>query len=468
MSTRELEFFVVPYNSKKIGRRHLVSNKLGGWAFLEHKDFAALSSLDCEPGSELFERLRGAGVVADVTNIGSLLSGYRKMNQNLFSDTSLHIAVVTTRCNLACQYCQARPESGEDMSPEVASRVLKYLFDVRNPSVMLEFQGGEPLMNWPVVSLLTEHARKFNTSGKQLQIAMVSNLLLLTEEQIKFLVEHEVNLCTSLDGPEDLHDQNRKDWAGKGTYKDLMCKVDLVRKKFNWPVYMLPTITKASLKHARRIVDEYVRQGQLDICLRPVNDMGAARCSWKSLGYTPEEFLAFYREACEYIFELNRKGIAVRERMARVLMTKVLFKEDPRYVDVMNPCGAGRVVMTYMPDGGCFPCDEARMVGGDLFKLGNILKDDYKDVICSENLLNLLQSSCSDLWQSASVYSPWTGYCPVVNYATQQNVITKSACSQAQKILEGQFDYLFEKLEQGGENEIFLREWAKGIAHEKK
>jgi uncharacterized protein len=76
-------------------------------------------------------------------NIRRVIDGYRNLNANLFSDTSLHIAVVTKRCNLRCTYCHAEGgASSEDMSIETASRVLQYLFDVRSKSVTLEFQGG--------------------------------------------------------------------------------------------------------------------------------------------------------------------------------------------------------------------------------------------------------------------------------------------------------------------------------------
>ena len=207
-------------------------------------------------------------------------------------------------------------------------------------------------------------------------------------------------------------------------------------------------------------MDEYVRQGQTQISLRPVNNMGGAECGWEALGYSPEAFQRFYRVAMEHILELNRKGVEMHERMARVILTKVLAKKDPMFVDLMNPCGAGRAQMAYMPDGGCFPCDEARMVGGDMFKLGNILQDRYQDMMSSDKLLYLLQASCADIAQYASPFIPWTGYCPVVNYALQHNVVSKTRCSSAFKILDFQFEYIFGKLEEGGWAAEVFRRWA--------
>ena len=180
---------------------------------------ANCNSLRVAQGGALFNRLFERGLIVDAGNIRRVIDGYRNLNANLFTDTSLHIAVVTKRCNLRCTYCHAEGgASSEDMSIETACRVLQYLFDVRNNSVTLEFQGGEPLLNWPAVKFMTEHARKFNTLGKNLNIVIVTNMLLMDDEKIRFLADHDVVVCTSLDGPADIHDKNRVDVAGRGTH----------------------------------------------------------------------------------------------------------------------------------------------------------------------------------------------------------------------------------------------------------
>ena len=398
----------------------------------------------------------------------SLISGYRTMNANLFQDASLHIAVVTTKCNLACSYCQARVAKPEDMSPEVATRVLQYLYDVKAPAIVLEFQGGEPLVNWSVVRMMIESARKFNTAGKDLRIALVSNLLLLDDEKMKVLVDNDVQVCSSLDGPAEVHDANRRSVGGKGTYRQVIRKAKEFKAKHGQQVAFLPTITKQSLKYPKEIIDEYVRLEQTEICLRPVNHMGSACPQWGDLGYGPEEFCDFYVRAMEHLLDLNGRGVNIAERTARVILSKVLSKEDPGYVDMMNPCGAGRTTMAYMPDGSCYPCDEARIIGEEMFRLGNIVEEGYEDMVKKENLLQLLHASCSDLWHYGSAFSPWMGFCPVVNYAIQKNVVPKAACSPAQKIMQFQFRYVFEKILEGGGTLDILKSWVERGRHGKK
>lgn len=458
---------VIPFNSEKINDKYLVTNMMGGWDALNEEEFRNLNSLRVLEGGRLYERLLERGLILDEKNIRRVIDDYRNLNVHLFTDTSLHIAVLTKRCNLRCTYCHAEGgASSEDMSMETASRVLQYLFDVQNKSVTLEFQGGESLLNWPVVQFLTEHARKFNTLGKNLSIVLVTNMLLMDDDKMRFLADHDVQVCTSLDGPADIHDQNRTDAAGRGTHAQVVEKIERFRKEFGRPVHLLLTVTRHSLAYPERIIDEYVRLGQGEIALRPVNKIGYACRCWEEIGYTAGEFNEFYDRAMAYIMKLNASGIHISERMARIILTKVLRKKDPGYVNMMNPCGFGRAVMTYAPDGGCYPTDEARMLGDDIFRLGDIRKESYDEMLNKENLLFLLSAGCSDLWNYRSAYSPWMGVDPVVNYALEKNIVLKGD-SRLEQVLKHQFRTVFTYLLGDKKyTEVFQR-WLSGAPHEK-
>lgn len=464
--TSTVQFSILPFNSEKINDKYLVTNMMGCWDALNEKEYRQLHSFNVRPGSDLFSRLLERGLIVDDDNIRKVIEGYRNLNANLFHDTGLHIAVVTKRCNLRCTYCHAEGgASSEDMTIETASRVLQYLFDVRNNNVTLEFQGGEPLLNWPVVKFLTEHARKFNTLGKNLTIVLVSNMTLMDDEKMRFFMEHNVDLCTSLDGPAEIHDKNRVDVSGGPTYAEVIEKITSLSKKYGRTIHMLPTITKHSLQNPEKIIDEYLRLGQKEIALRPVNRIGYAKGNWDKVGYTAEEFNAFYTRALAYILKLNLSGTHMSERIARTVLTKVLLKKDSGYVDMMNPCGAGRGVLAYATDGTCYPTDEARMLGDNIFRLGDINKENYDKVINNENLLFLLSAGCSDLWNYRSVYSPWLGVDPVVNYAAEGNIVIKGD-SRLNQIYKHQFKTVFSYL-LGEEKytEIFHR-WTQGDPYE--
>ncbi|MBF0511144.1 MAG: radical SAM protein [Candidatus Omnitrophica bacterium] len=453
---------ILPFNAEKINDKYLVTNMMGCWDALTCQEFRQLNRLDVPEDGLLFKRLREKGLIVDEDNLQSVIEAFRRMNAHLFNDTGLHIAVVTKRCNLRCKYCHARGGfSTDDMSMKTAARVLQYLFDVRNNSVTLEFQGGEPLLNWPVVKFMTQNARKFNTLGKKLSIVLVSNLLLMDDAKARFLAAHEVDVCTSMDGPADIHDKNRLLMNGAPTHARLLDRVQRYIKVTGRKVHMLPTITRHSLQFPERIIDEYLRLGQREIPLRPVNSIGSASLCWDEVGYSAEEFNVFYDRALAYILKLNISGRPITERTARSILSKVLLKTDPGMVDMMNPCGAGRAVMTYDTDGTCFPTDEARMVKENIFQLGNIMDDPYDKMIAKENLFFLLSAGCSDLWNYNSVMSPWLGIDPVVHYAKEGNVIPQAA-SRLKIILEHQCKTVFRYLLKDKKYDQIFKNWVSG------
>lgn len=457
---KQKEFSIIPFNSSIIKDKYLVSNVLGKWDFLDKEEFNLLSSLQITKGTPLFIRLQEKGLLLDSSNIIKLIDDYRNLNANLFKDTALHIGVVTTRCNLNCYYCQTNSPDPQDMDYNVARRILDYIFTVKSQHINLEFQGGEPLLNWPVLSFIIENARKFS-AHRDLNISLVTNATLLDEDKMKFLVENHVDICVSLDGPKSIHDKNRIYKDGTGTYNKAMENIKKLKNKFNKKVDLLLTITRSSFGHSKEIINEYIGLGQECISLRAVNKLGRACNNWLKLGYSPEEFNGFYKNTMDYILELNKKGIFIAERMARVMSQKIFFSQDPGYVDLMNPCGAGRATMVYMPDGSCYPCDEARMGGEDMFKLGNILNEEYEDIVKKDTLRHFLQVSLVNLWNYNCVFSPWSGTCPVVNYYLQKNMVPKICCSPINKVMNYQFRYIFEKILEDKESIEIFKSWVR-------
>jgi len=305
--------------------------------------------------------------------------------------------------------------------------------------------------------------REFTPVNKNIKISLVTNGVLLDDEKVDFLVSHDVSICISVDGPAEVHNANRVFSEGKGTYEHAKAAINRLKAAYKKDsthrrIDLLPTLSKQSLSHARAIIDEYVEWGVTTMSLRPTNKMGGAQCQWDNIGFSPEEFNYFWSDAMDYMLELNKKGITIRETMAVVMLIKILKKQNPGHVDLMSPCGAGRSVITYMPTGDIYPCDEARMVGGDIFKLGNVLENTYEQAIKNPKLFSICESSMMDLWDYNSAFFPWTGTCPVLNYVSQENLIPKITQTPKYKIHNFQLKYLFTKIVEDKKNlEIFQR-----------
>ena len=136
------------------------------------------------------------------------------------------------------------------------------------------------------------------------------------------------------------------------------------------------------------------------------------------------------------------------------------------YMELRSPCGAGVGQLAYYPDGKVFTCDEGRMVyemGDAAFCLGDVRDNVYSEMIgsgvcrtvCSSSILETVPSCCD------CVYQPYCGTCPVVNYASGQDVFEKEPRSYRCRLYSGMLDYLFDIL--SGDDEqaaAILRSWS--------
>lgn len=441
------------YKEKKLGNKYLITTDQGSWIFLSSKELTELKSRKI--GKELYEKLEKKGIIVTDNNLNQVIDDYRQRNLSLFSGASLHIVVPTLRCDMNCIYCHAssvsKKSKGYDMDKKTAKNVVDFIFQSPNKCITIEFQGGEPLLNFEVVKYVVECSLEKNKKAKKdLRLTIVTNLNQMDDKKLKFLINNKVSICTSLDGPKNLHDYNRKSIGGSN-YDVVAGWIRRVQreyknKKYDGKINALVTLTKKSLGYPKEIVDEYVRLGLEGVHLRFLNGLGVAKKSWKNISYSVDEYLKFWKKAVMYIQELEKKGIKIEERMVRIIEQKIRGKIDPGYLDLRSPCGAAIGQLVYNYDGNIFSCDEARMLKNDLFMLGSVKKDNYKKILTSSKTCSIINSSINENFIcSDCVYKPYCGVCPVCNYAEQGNIIADINKTARCKIFMKQFDWIFKE-----------------------
>ena len=405
--------------------RYLLTCEAGNHVFLdEFPDFEK---------EEVVKKLEENFLILTENNVKQYVEKLRKKKSFLFSGPSLNIVVVTLRCDQKCTYCHASSkglmQKEYDMPLETADKVARLI-----SQGTVEFQGGEPLANFSAIKQIVAGTKNVN-------YVLVSNLALMNEEILKFLMDRNFGICTSLDGPEFLHNKHR------AKYKETIYWIKRVNEEYQKRgiekrVGALLTLTKDSLEYPREIVDEYVRQGIEDVDLRKMDCFGRSKKE-----YTAEEFIEFWKKAMDYIMELNTKGIRIFESKTKVMLKKILFEEDPGHMDLRSPCGAviGQILYNY--DGRIFTCDEGRMVGEDIFNIGNV-DQQLSEITTSDDVNAVISASINDSYCCVNcVYKPYCGICPVVNYQEFGSLIGHISESDWCKINKAQFDYVFENLE---------------------
>ena len=140
--------------------------------------------------------------------------------------TSILIKPAGPDCNLNCSYCfyLEKAELFADtarhrMSKEVQAEVLRQVMQQSGESVSIAWQGGEPtLMGLDFYKRAVELEIKYG-HGQVVGNGLQTNGTLLNEDWAAFLQKYDWLVGLSLDGPEHIHDNYRRDNAGKGTHK---------------------------------------------------------------------------------------------------------------------------------------------------------------------------------------------------------------------------------------------------------
>lgn len=465
------------FRYREVAGNFVITNAQGDFATLSPAEFRAFAEGTVEQASPLYAKLKAGNFLRAEFDVPAAVERLRRRKSFLGVGPNLHIMVVTLRCNETCVYCHASRANMDavqtDMSKETATKAVDLALQTTSPYLTIEFQGGEPLVNFPVMQHIIEYATERNqTVGKSLEFTLVTNLALMDEEKLSYLLDHKVQICTSIDGPEHLHDKQRK-LVASSAFKAAVYWIKRINKAYEergldtslYHVEALLTTTREALHRGREIVDVYADLGCKALFLRPIDPFGFMEKTGPRLEYPRAEYAKFYRETTDYIIEKNRQGVQILERYAAIFMTKILAGTDPNFLDIRSPGGAGLSSLAYNYDGFVFAGDEARMMhetGDDTFLLGRLGELTYRQMMSHPTIRALavgtLQEARPDCVNCA--YNPYCGVDGVHTYKTQGTIAGRMRESTVCMVHKGIQDYLFEKILRNDPEEMeILRRW---------
>lgn len=450
------------FNYKKFDSKILMTNDFGRFLFVSPQEFRKIVSNKVEEGSELAEQLIDAKMAYEDSALAfsnKYKYNIREVKNHVNMSTSLHIFVVTTACNMNCVYCQANNGSQCSnlfMNKDIARRSVDIALESPMKYLTFEFQGGEPLLNFDIIKEIVEYA-ELHKGGHIINYNIVTNLTLLTDDILEYLISYRFGVSTSLDGPEILHNKNRSFRNGEGTFQSVLLSLKKMRAA-GLHVGAIQTTTRESLKYPRELARTYAELGFDSIFVRPLTPLGKAFVNWGEIGYTPNEYLDFYRTVMDELIKINIEGHFIKEDHTTILLNRI-HGDFVNYMELRSPCGAGIGQLAYYADGNVFTCDEGRMLhemGDHTFCLGNVFNSKYRVIIensvcrtvCASSILETLPSCCD------CVYQPYCGTCPVVNYAKDADIIEKMPNGYRCQIYSGIMDQIFERYLKEDKTEI--------------
>lgn len=475
----------------RMAGRVLLTNDGGEWHFLSEEDFALFLSGEMAADHAEYDGLAAKGFFRRDLDVHELALKVRRKRYYVDYGPHLHVMITTLRCNQGCKYCHASRtdmhRDDTDMPPEVVEKAVEMAFQSTNPYICFEYTGGEPTVNMDAIKLaVTLAEEKQKSSGKIVDHSLVTNMTWMTEENAEWLIDKGVMVCTSLDGPKELHDWNRT-WVKKdanfpqgvvpadsSAYESVLDWIRYFNRRYIekgkdpglWHVDALMTTTRKTIEMWKELVDLYVDLGIRSIKIRPLNPYGFATKTWRVIGYSMEEYLAFYEQVLDYVIELNKQGVQIQEGTAALFLKKMLTPDDPNYVDIRNPIGSGTGQVAYHFNGRIYPSDEGRMLAGmgnDFFQIGILGETSYDEMVKHPTVKALVMSSlldslpaCHTCWNL-----PYCGVRPINNYMESGDMFAQRPNTPKCKEHMAIARMLFERLanDTDGTVETIFRRW---------
>ena len=273
---------------------------------------------------------------------------------------SIMLKPASSMCDMRCGYCfytdvaskRKVPFAGL-MSKETAKAIIGNVCKSLSAGdkIAFCFQGGEPgLMGLDFFEFFKNEAKAALPPGVQVSFAMQTNGLMVDENWCEFFKANEFLVGLSLDGCAALHNENRKDAKGQGTFSRVM-RAKRLLDKHGVQYNVLSVLTAKSARMAKKtwdfILKENIRYIQFIPCLQPLGaPPGNAHLS-------PGRFHRFYSDLFPLWENEAKQGNVVRLRLFEDLLG-IAQRGRSFTCGMEGKCAPQFVVEA---DGSVYPCD---------------------------------------------------------------------------------------------------------------
>lgn len=176
----------------------------------------------------------------------------KRIQSILNNDVSFDRILTTLDCNARCFYCYERKSKHEYMDLSVAEQTAKFILDhINERRCVIQWFGGEPLMNTKVIDLISSMLRE-KLNDEKIRSVMITNASLADAEIIRRMKEswNLYLLQITLDGTSEEYG-HRKNYIS-------------VKDPFGLVIRNIKNILRSGIKVSVRL--NYDRNNYLNLC----------------------------------------------------------------------------------------------------------------------------------------------------------------------------------------------------------
>lgn len=265
---------------------------------------------------------------------------------------------VTEGCSLNCTYCYQFNKKPTKMTFDIAKQFIDHLLKddygyinrYNSPAIIIEFIGGEPLMEVELIRKIYEYflerCYELNHPWFTLhRLSICSNGMQYFDKEVQDFFKdyaHNISFNISIDGNKELHDSCRIQPNGEGSYDVDMVALNHYNHNYTPERNSKMTLAPENISHLFESVVDFINHDMTSINLNCVFEEG-----WK-----PKHALIEYQQLkklADYILENNMEHlyISIFNERAEGMQSK--------YADG-NFCGGLGSMLSLRPSGQFYPC----------------------------------------------------------------------------------------------------------------
>lgn len=365
----------------------------------------------------------------------------------------------TSRCNLNCRYCYVpNRQDKSTISDDHLETLFEKLFEsefLEGHTVEFLWHCGEPLLVGidfykKAIGLI----EKFNKNQVEVKQSIQTNGLLLDKNWCEFFRNERWNVGLSVDGPEFLHDLNRRSWNDKPSHSYVMEKHCLMRSE-GITTGALCVLTHEHLKYPEDIIEFFASHHfpSVGFNIEEIENANTSSTLHGLSGRLDPEMLQRFSEFASRLYDAWKPyqgSLEVRE-FQDFFNVAASFLEDGDYVrnpDEVAPLGIITIhkngdISTYSPE-----FAGAKDPHYNDFVITNVAEVDFSELQFHPNYLRIFDAverhkqNC----RSNCIYYPICGGAYVSNAYFESGLIEtreSTACKLLRQVLT---DVLIEKL----------------------
>ena len=264
---------------------------------------------------------------------------------------------VTDACSLRCTYCYQGIKAHHVMDfgtakkfTDLVLRGNEYINPENSPGVVIEFIGGEPLLEIELVDRITDYfigemIRLRHPWATRFRLSICSNGTEYFDPRVQaYLKKHlrHLSFSISIDGCKELHDACRVFPDGRGSYDTAIAGVEHFTKVLGGRMGSKMTLAPQNVGYTFRAVKNLIELGYTDINLNCVYEEG----------WTAEHARTLYgqlKETADFLVENGLDDIYLS-----IFEENFFHPKDPK--DLQNWCGGTGDMISVDYTGNIYPC----------------------------------------------------------------------------------------------------------------